>query len=279
VAIAAQHSNRPCPPHGPGVPAAERAARARRRGGPGGGAGPAAGRARRRGGPGGGAGPAAGRARDVPGPSRATRRRPRRPGACISWKTCRPRCDFPQTGGAACIGWKIGAAISNFPRCACCGTIHSAPGVGEETRSGAPHCPGAGWRVTSRGARRSGSGGASTAGAGIGIIHSTDSAVDHCRKPTAAPGPHQRRGRSIARAPSPAIVCLPTRVVVERRSSTERGAVISIVERARATRQREKAPETPPACHQRWQLRPGLIGLGVGQRQNPAVDDHAPRDR
>jgi hypothetical protein len=128
--------------------------------------------------------------------SRARRRRRGGPGACSSWKTCRRGSGFPQNAGGACIGWKIGSPICSFPRYASCRTFHVAPGVGREPGSCAPHRRRVGWGGASRGATRSGSGGASTAGAGIGIIHSTDSAVDHCRKPTAAPGPRVRRGQS-----------------------------------------------------------------------------------
>jgi hypothetical protein len=53
------------------------------------------------------------------------------PGACISWKTCRPRCHFPQSSGPTCSGWKISAAITDFPRLACSGPFHAAdPGTG-----------------------------------------------------------------------------------------------------------------------------------------------------
>jgi hypothetical protein len=81
------------------------------------------------------------------GPRPATRRQPRKPRACVAWKTCRPQCDFPQSAGPVCSGWKISAAIAGFPRSACSGPFHFAARgpIGAKAGSGAPDRRDAAW--------------------------------------------------------------------------------------------------------------------------------------
>jgi len=105
----------------------------------------------------------------IPGPSRPTRRRGG-PEHAFRGKPAGRDVIFRKPRVQPASGGKSAWRTPIFHDMHVDGPFHRA--IGGETGSGAPHRRGAGWRVASRRATRSGSDGASTAGARIGIIHS-----------------------------------------------------------------------------------------------------------